>query len=254
MITESMKAIIIDDEPNNISNLQLILAAHCPVVKVMATAISAGEGREAILLHQPDLIFLDIQMPGENGFELLQSLPRPGFEVIFVTGFDQYGIQAIKFSAIDYLLKPIVVAELEAAVERAGRKITEKNHNNQLENLLNFLQQKNNRDRHKIALPSAREIRFVNPHDIMYCEANNNYTTFYLASGEKLIISKPLFEYDELLGEYGFIRCHNSYLVNSFFVKSMVKENGDSLVLENGHQVPVSRQKRDLVKKALLKK
>lgn len=100
-----------------------------------------------------------------------------------------------------------------------------------------------------LLLPSAREIRFVNPYDIMCCEASNNYTTFYLASGEKLLISKPLFEYDELLGEYGFIRCHHSHLVNSFFVKSMVRENGDSLVLENGRQVPVSRQKRDLVKK-----
>ncbi len=249
-----MKAIIIDDEPNNISNLQLMLAAHCAAVKVVDTAINADEGRQAILLHQPDIVFLDIQMPGKNGFELLQSLPNPGFEVIFVTGFDKYGIQAVKFSAIDYLLKPIVTAELIAAVERAAQKTENKKRNNQLENLLAFLQEKNNKGEHKIALPSAKEIRFVNPHDIMYCEANNNYTIFHLASGEKLTISKPLFEYDELLEAYGFIRCHNSYLVNSFFVKSMVKENGDALVLENGYQIPVSRQKRDFVKKSLLRK
>lgn len=249
-----MKAIIIDDEPNNISNLQLMLAAHCAAVKVVDTAINADEGRQAILLHQPDIVFLDIQMPGKNGFELLQSLPNPGFEVIFVTGFDKYGIQAVKFSAIDYLLKPIVTAELIAAVERAVQKTENKKRNNQLENLLAFLQEKNNKGEHKIALPSAKEIRFVNPHDIMYCEANNNYTIFYLASGEKLTISKPLFEYDELLEAYGFIRCHNSYLVNSFFVKSMVKENGDALVLENECQVPVSRQKRDFVKKSLLRR
>lgn len=249
-----MKAIIIDDEPNNIRNLELLLREHGDNVQIIATAMNAEEGREAIVYHQPDLVFLDIQMPGKNGFELLQSLPDPTFEVIFVTGFDKYGIQAVKFAAIDYLLKPIVVAELKAAVDKAVSKTAIKRRNSQLENLLVLLQQKGNRKDHKIALPSAKETRFVSPGDIIYCEARNNYTVFYLTSEEKLVIAKPLYEYDELLEDYGFIRCHNSYLVNRHFVKSLLREDGGSLLLENNVRIPISRQKKDQVRQALLKK
>jgi two-component system LytT family response regulator len=241
-----VKAIIIDDEPNNIRNLQLLLGEHCLEVECVAAATNANDARSVILLHRPEIVFLDIQMPDENGFELLQSLYDRSFEVVFVTGFDQYGIQAIKFSAIDYLLKPINIHELKDAVEKAGQKIAYKKHNERLENLLEFMQQKDNRKEHKIALASAREIRFVNPADIVYCEASNNYTIFQLHSSEKLTISKPLFEYDELLKDYGFIRCHNSYLVNRNYVKSIIREKGDILLLETGDQVPVSRQKRDV--------
>jgi two-component system LytT family response regulator len=246
-----VKAIIIDDEPNNIKNLQLILREHCPEVECIAAATNANDARSVILLHKPDLVFLDIQMPGENGFELLQSLSDRSFEVVFVTGFDQYGIQAIKFSAIDYLLKPIDINELKDAVGKAGQKIAHKKHNERLENLLEFMQQKDNRKEHKIALASAREIRLVNPADIVYCEASNNYTIFHLSSNEKLTISKPLFEYDELLKDYHFIRCHNSYLVNRDYVKSILRERGDILLLETGDQVPVSRQKREATYEAL---
>ncbi|WP_300604222.1 LytTR family DNA-binding domain-containing protein [Niabella sp.] len=249
-----MKAIIIDDEPNNVRNLELLLREHCSNVQIIATAMNAHEGREAILRHQPDLVFLDIQMPGQNGFELLQSLPSPAFEVIFVTGFDKYGIQAVKFSAIDYLLKPIVVTELKTAVDKAVSKTETKRKNSQLENLLLLLQQKSSRKDHKIALPSAREIRFVSPADIIYCEAKNNYTVFYLTSQEKLVIARPLYEYDELLEDYDFIRCHNSYLVNRHFIKSILKEDGGSLLLENNVQLPISRQKKEQVRQALLKK
>ncbi len=121
-----MRSIIIDDEPNNIENLRIILQEHCPQLKVVATATNADEEKALISLHQPDLLFLDIQMPNKNGFDLLQSLPAYAFEVIFVTGFDKYGIQAIRFSAIDYLLKPIALADLKTAIERAEKKISEK--------------------------------------------------------------------------------------------------------------------------------
>ncbi|MBZ4188722.1 LytR/AlgR family response regulator transcription factor [Niabella beijingensis] len=248
-----MKAIIIDDEPNNIRNLELLLKEHCSNVQVVATAMNADEGREAILSHQPDLVFLDIQMPGANGFEMLQSLPEPGFEVIFVTGFDRYGIQAVKFSAIDYLLKPIVTAELKTAVEKAAHKTETKKRNTQLENLLKFLEKKDHKQDHKIALPSAKETRFVNPAQIIYCEAKNNYTSFRLTGGEQLVISRPLYEYEELLTDYGFLRCHNSYLVNRIFIKSILKEDSTTLLLENDERIPVSRQKKEYIKNLLLK-
>lgn len=247
-----MRAIIIDDEWNNISNLQRIIQEHCPVVEIVATAGNATTAKEIILSHNPDLLFLDIQMPGKTGFELLQSIPHPDFEIIFVTAFDKYGIQAIRFSALDYLLKPVVIADLKTAVERAVQKLREKRKNQQLDNLLVFLQQKNELDSHKIALPSAKETRFVRPSEIMYCEAKNNYTLFYLSAGEKLVISKPLFEYEELLSDYGFIRCHNSFLINRSFVKSLTKENGGGVLLETGVELPVSKQRKEAVKQALM--
>lgn len=247
-----MRAIIVDDEWNNISNLQRMIREHCPLVEIVATADNADTARALIASHQPDLLFLDIQMPGKNGFELLQSVPDPGFEIIFVTAFDKYGIQAIRFSAIDYLLKPVAVPDLKEAVERAESRVQQKKKNRQLDNLLHFLQQKDEAQNHKIALPSARETRFVRPAEIMYCEAKNNYTVFYLSGGEKLIISKPLFEYEELLAGYGFVRCHNSFLINTSFVKSLTKENGGGVVLEIGTELPISKQRKEIVKQALM--
>lgn len=249
-----MRTIIVDDEINNIDNLQLLLQSHCPSVQIVGVATNADDAERLILKEQPDLLFLDIQMPERNGFDLLRSLPNPRFEVIFVTGFDKYGIQAVRFSAIDYLLKPIVIPDLVAAVERAGRKNNLKLKNRQLENLIELLQRHNNKKLHRIALPSAKETRFVYPGEIVCCEAKNNYTVFHLVDGEKLVISKPIYEYEELLFEYGFIRCHNSYLVNKEFVKSLFKEDGATFLLANGIQIPVSRQKREFVRNELAQK
>jgi two-component system LytT family response regulator len=190
-------------------------------------------------------------MPEKNGFDLLRSLPDPSFEVIFITGFDTYGIQAVRFSAIDYLLKPIVVAELVAAVERAAKQCASKIKNRQLENLIEIIQKGSNKKTHKIALPSAKEIRFVRPDEVRCCEAKNNYTIFNLEGGEKLVISKPIYEYEELLEGYGFIRCHNSYLVNKEAVKSMLKEDGAIFLVIDNLRIPVSKQKREFVKQQL---
>ncbi len=246
-----MRAIIVDDERNNIENLTALLKNHCPQVSVEASAISAEEGKTMIQELQPDLVFLDIQMPGQNGFDLLKSLANYAFEVIFVTAYDKYGIQAIRFSAIDYLLKPIDKDELKVAVNRAGEKISQKSRNHQLENLMKMMQHSQQRSDHRIALPSAKEIRFVKTTQVIRCEAENNYTIFYLNSSEKIVVSRPMFEYDELLADYGFIRCHNSHLVNRTFVKSLIKEDSGYLLLEDGTQIPVSRMKKDIVKAAL---
>jgi len=246
-----MRAIIVDDESNNIENLILLLGKYCPEITVAATAKNAEEARKCVGAFQPDLVFLDIQMPGENGFDLLKSLTSYSFELIFVTGFDKYGIQAIKFSAIDYLLKPIDYQELILAVSRAKEKYLLKRQNFQLENLMKMLQQNQQRADHRIALPSAKETRFVKTSQIIRCEAENNYTIFYLENTEKILVSRPMFEYDELLSEYGFIRCHNSHLVNKTFVRSWIKEDSGYLLMDDGVQVPVSRLKKDLIKHAL---
>lgn len=246
-----IQTIIIDDEQNNIDNLQILLQQYCPQINVIAAALNANEGKKIILQHQPDLVFLDIQMPEKNGFDLLKSLPDYSFEIIFVTAYDQYGIQAVKFAAIDYLLKPIDINELQNAVQKAIKKCAVKQQNLQLQNLIQLLQQQNQKQLHRIALQSAKETRFVETDKIIRCESSNNYTTFFLVNNEKIIVSKPIYEYEELLNGYGFIRCHQSYLVNKKFIKSFVKEDGGYLLLDDKTQIPVSKQKKEQIKKLL---
>jgi two-component system LytT family response regulator len=247
----TVQAVLIDDERNNLNNLSGLLERYCPEITVQGTAINATEGRDLITRLRPDLIFLDIQMPGTNGFELLQQLPDPGFEVIFVTAHDQYGIQAVKFAAVDYLLKPIHVTELQEAVRKASVRIAGKKKNLQLENLLQLLEKQSLKEEHRIALTTLKETRFLYTRQIIRCESDNNYCFFFLEDGDKLLISKPLYEYESLLRDYGFIRCHQSHLVNKRFIKSWLREDGGFLLLTDGSQVPVSRSKREAVQAAL---
>lgn len=245
------KAVIIDDEQNNVDNLQQILKTYCQDVQIVGTALDAVNGKKIINDLQPDIVFLDIQMPEQNGFDMLKALNHYGFEVIFVTAYDQYAIQAMKFAAVDYILKPILIEELKSAVDRAIKRCQLKKHNLQLENLIELIQRKQFKEEHRIALPGIKEIRFVKANEIIHCESSNNYTTFYLLNDEKLVVSKPIYEYDDILSGYGFIRCHQSHLVNKQFIKSWLKESGDALLLTNGAEVPVSRNKRESVKLAM---
>jgi len=247
-----IRAIIIDDEKNNVDNLAGLLKKYCPSVEVVDTAMNADEGKQIILQQKPDLVFLDIQMPVKNGFDLLQSLPEHDFEEIFVTAFDQYGIQAVKFAAIDYLLKPVNIEELKTAVEKVMEKRKKQKDNLQLENLLELLQNRQQKNEHRLALTTAKETRFVNPAQIVRCESSNVYTSFYLTDGTKIMVSRPIYEYEELLKDYGFIRCHQSHLVNKTKVKSWIKEDGSYLFLDDGSKIPVSRNKKETVSEALL--
>lgn len=240
-----LNALLIDDERNNLENLSLLLAAHCPEVRVCGMAASAAEARALIDSLRPDIVFLDIQMPGENGFSLLQSLSRIDFEVVFVTAYDQYGIQAIKFSALDYLLKPINANELKAAVQKAFLRVNNRLQHDMLQNMLQLFRHQHERSQHRLALPVNGEVLFVKPADIMYCMASNTYTSFYQENENKILVSKPIREYEELLAPYGFLRVHQSYLVNKDFVRSFSRKNGYALVLHNGTEIPVSRQKKE---------
>lgn len=246
-----IRAVIVDDEQHNIDNLFNLLQRHCPQVEVVGAATGAEDAAALIAAHKPALIFLDIQMPGKNGFDLLRSLPEKNFEVIFVTAYDQYGIQAIKFSAIDYLLKPVNITELKDAVNKVSAHINNKKQNLLLENLVAHLQTSRNKEEHRIALPGAKETRFVLTAAIVRCESSNNYTFFYINTGEKIMVSRPIFEYSELLADYGFIRCHQSHLVNKRYIKSWVKEDGGYLLLDDGVNIPISKQKKDYVKAEL---
>jgi two-component system LytT family response regulator len=242
-------AVIIDDEANNIENLQLIIGQYCPDVQIAATAENAPDGIMIINKHQPDLVLLDIQMPEQSGFDLLSALPDIKFEVIFITAYDKYGIQAIKFSALDYLLKPINIQEFKQAIAKARQRIQDKKKNYSIENLLEYV--RTGTKEPKIALPTLKETMYVKITDVIRCEAANNYTTFYLQNQEEVIVCKTLKEFADLLKPHDFIRTHQSHLVNLHCVKSYLKEDGGTLLLENLQKVPISRQNREMVKARL---
>jgi len=245
-----MKAILIDDEISNLENLRTLLEKHCPHVSILATAQNVNDAVSVIEKHAPDLVFLDIQMGEQTGFDVLSQLPNRNFEVIFVTAYDQYGIQAVKFAALDYLLKPIDIDELVNAVNKADQKLTTQTQNSQIEFLLQQLK-KPETSASKIALQMQSETRYVALSEIIRCEADNTYTFFFLTNDEKILVSKSLKEYADLLQPNGFLRTHQSHLVNPAFVKSWLKEDGGILLLISGEKIPVSKPNKEAVKLAL---
>lgn len=245
-----MRSILVDDELANLENLEVLLAKYCPDVKVVAIANNIDDAFKKVNLHHPDLLFLDIQMGKETGFDLLNKLAEKTFEVIFVTAYDHYGIQAVKFAALDYLLKPVDPNELKSAVLKAAERVKSKTHGDQLSFLLNQIK-RTEASIPKIALPQQHEIRYVSVNDIVRCVADNTYTFFYLSNGDKILISKPLKEYSDLLKPQGFVRAHQSHLVNPNFVKSWLKEDGGMLLMNNGDKIPVSKPNREMIKTVL---
>ncbi|MBP8067637.1 MAG: response regulator transcription factor [Pedobacter sp.] len=247
-----MRAILIDDEISNLENLRTLLEKHCPQVTVMATAQNVNAGVNAIEKYSPNVVFLDIQMGEQTGFDVLKLLPKRNFEVIFVTAYDQYGIQAVKFAALDYLLKPIDIDELINAVINAENKLSTQIQNLQLDFLMQQLS-KPHANVSTIALQMQSEIRYVALSEIIRCEADNTYTYFFLANSEKILVSKSLKEYADLLRPNGFLRTHQSHLVNPKYVKSWLKEDGGILLLTSGEKIPISKPNKETVKQALQK-
>lgn len=245
-----MKSIIIDDEISNQENLQQLLQVYAPDVQICAQADDVDSGLKAILQHRPQLVFLDIQLHHQSGVDLLKQLGEIDFEIIFVTAYNQYGIQAVKFAALDYLMKPIDIDELKDAIGKARKAIAQKQKNERLGYLLEYLKD-DNQTKPRIALPLFGETRYVNIHDIVRCEADNTYTHFALQNGEQIIVSKTLKEYADMLAGYGFLRSHQSHLVNATFIKSWLREDGGSLLLTNGTKIPVSKLNREKLKEVL---
>ncbi|MFC4209822.1 response regulator [Pedobacter petrophilus] len=247
-----IRTIIIDDEEMNVNNLQALLHQHCPEIEIIATAQSAQEARHLVKTFNPEVVFLDIEMPFENGFDFLRSLDNLEFEVVFVTAYDVYGIKAIKFSALDYLLKPINVKELKSAVQKIISSVGKKKQHTRLANLFSLLEDKHIDVRAKIALPSLKETYLVPIHEIVRCFSSNNYTTFFLTDGTEHLISKPLYEYDEMLTPYGFIRCHQSHLINKAHVTRILNLDSGYLVLNYSEQhIPIAKQRKAAVVAAL---
>ena len=237
-----IRSIIVDDEKHSRGNLAGILEAYCPETEVVGSATSVSEARALIEKTDPDLVFLDIEMPGANGFQLLEQLQDFRFEVIFVTAYGNYAIRAIRFSAADYILKPINIDDLQAAVRKVSSRIREKEENLRMKQLVHNL---NKPDNPRIGLPVGDRIEFVEVKTIIRCQGESNYTHIYFEGNKHLLVAKTLVEFEELLGEHDFIRVHKAHLVNLNHVAAYIKTGGGSLQLSGGQLVTVSRRRKD---------
>jgi two-component system, LytTR family, response regulator len=236
-------AIIIDDEAKGRLALREKLLAYCSQVNVLAEAANGAEALMLIQHHQPQLIFLDIEMPRMNAFEMLNELPKKNFHIIFTTAYDQYAIRAIKYAAFDYLLKPIDIEELKAAVSKLDTTST-----NQTKKQVELLQENMKEPKkqlNKLAIPTLEGLLFYDIADIVHLEANSNYTNIYLSSKTKITASKTLKELEELLPAAIFFRTHHSHLINLNYIKRYIKGDGGQIELQNGNYVDVSRRKKE---------
>jgi two-component system LytT family response regulator len=240
-----LRTILIDDEALMRRTIEKMALEHCPEISLVAQADSVSSGVAAIKRHHPDLVLLDIRMDDGTGFDLLRQLEPVDFKVIFITAYDDYAIKAIRFSALDYLLKPVDPDDLKQAVDKAD-KLVMKELNAQLSVLSENMQQ-GTASLKKIILKTYDAVHLVRVQDIVYCESDENYTTFHLADGSTIITSRTLKEYEEMLCDAGFFRVHKSYLINMSYITRFEKAEGGSVVLNNAVRVPVSSRKRELL-------
>ncbi|NIJ52363.1 LytR/AlgR family response regulator transcription factor [Dyadobacter arcticus] len=238
-----MRTIIIDDEPDNVELLAFQLARNCQQVEIVGRYTESTEGLEGIRSLKPTLVFLDIEMPVMNGFQLLKKTADLNFSVIFVTAYDQYAVQAFRFSALDYLLKPIDSDDLIAAVRRA-ENLTKINPH-QLDMLRSYHPSTGVSLPDRVAMPHKGGLTFIELRQIIYCEADSNYTRFHLSNGEQYIISKTLGDVQEVLEVREFIRVHRQFMVNIHHIIRLIKGEGTYLQLTNGITVPVARQQKE---------
>jgi two-component system LytT family response regulator len=233
-----MNVIVVDDEVSVRNAITKLLAEQFPDLEVISTAGTLKSAYEAIMKHAPDLLFLDVELPDGNGFELLKMISAVNFKVIFITGHQEYALDAIKVSALDYILKPFDQDELRIAVEKAREIINHDEQNIKLQALSENLRSK--RTLKRIILPTADNLYLVSVEDIIRAEADSNYTVFWLTEGRKIMVSRTIKEYDEMLSGSGMIRVHQSHLVNVPFIDRFVKRDGGYLKLKDGTTVPVS--------------
>lgn len=239
-----IQAIIIDDEKKCIALLQQMLKQSFPEIDIVATSVKPEEGIRLIRQHEPDLLFLDIEMPLKNGFQVLEATRDLAYDVIFTTAYQQYAINAIRFSALDYLLKPVEATELAAAVGRYKSQRKKDQQQQQFDLLFNNL--KNiTQPFHKISIATTEGIIFINTADIIYIEASGSYSKVFLKNSEALLTSKNLKEFDEMLSQQSFFRTHHSYIVSTNEIKRYIKGDGGSVIMSNGAELPVSKRRKE---------
>ncbi len=239
-----IRTIVIDDESKARETITEMLGVYCKDVEVVADAFDVQSGYDAIKKYNPDLILLDIKMPDGTGFDLLRKFLNIRFQVIFITAYEEYAIRAFKFSALDYLLKPIDPDELISAIQKTQLKMKNDDLTLKIQTLFDNVDHLSNRDK-KIVLKTTSNIHIVNLYDIIRCQSDKNYTHFFTSDGEKIVVSKTLKEFDELLHGYSFFRVHQSHLINLSYIKRFEKADGGYLVMKDETRVPVSFRKKD---------
>lgn len=238
-----IKTILVDDEKSNLNILSEILKKYCPTISVCATCTGIAEAEADILKWNPQLIFLDIQMPNGNGFDLLDKIKRTNIEVIFVTAYNNFLLKAIRYSALDYIMKPISINEVVEAVARAEERLSGRSAMHQLELLLSNIQGPAHTQ--KIAIPHMEGLTFVSISDIVRLEAKGAYTEIFTNNGKNFLVSKNLKEYENMLPETMFSRVHNTHMVNLHYVKRYHKGNGGHIEMENGARIEVSVRRKE---------
>lgn len=241
---ETIKTIIIEDEPHNQRLLANLIDRFCPKVEVLGVAVTVEEGVQLIQIHEPDVVFLDIQLPQQNGFELFKSFPERQFEVIFTTAYSEFAVKAIRLAALDYLLKPISLWELTDALERFRSKQRKKTQDRQIGIVEEYLKHGSGP---RIALPCTNGYKVVAIKDIICCIAEGSYTRFHLTEQSDLLVSKNIKQYEELLEDYQFRRVHRSHLVNPNHVVRIIRGKTPALVMRNEQTLNVSRRRRAIL-------
>ncbi len=244
----SISALIVDDEKNGRENLSGLIKTHCQQIRIVGEVGSVQEAILEIQEHHPQIIFLDIEMPGGNGFQLLEHFKDFPFEVIFVTAYDNYVLKAIRFSASDYILKPINLNELIAAVDKVSQRIRLQTENERIRQLYQNTMHPANP---KIGLPTGDRVEFVEVKSIVHCRGESNYTHLYFTDRKPLLVAKTLIEFEELLADYQFIRVHKAHLINLNHVTSFTKNDGGILTMSNGDSVAISRRRKEETLKQL---
>lgn len=239
-----LRAVIIEDEEMGRKYLTNLLGDFRNQVELIATADSVTTGLEAIRQHRPDVVFLDIQMNSETGFDLLEKFREIDFEIIFTTAYEHYALKAIKFAAIDYLLKPIDANDLGHAIDKVEKRKSKENLSKNFEVLLQNIKSTNT-DHHQIALATNDGLVFIRVNNILYCESDGPYTTFFIKNADKIITSKNLKEYEDLLSDHNFFRIHKSYLINMQEIKKYIRGDGGQVLMSNGKALDVSKRKKD---------
>lgn len=244
---EALRTLIIDDETQVRNLLADLLNTYCPKALVIGTADSVKNGVTAIAELKPDLVLLDVNLSDGTAFDLLKQLPKTNFALVFVTAYENYALQAFRASALDYLLKPIHVEALQEAVDKAYQQRNAQQLTDQLsQQLKSYLDNLNGLpDEKKIVLKTQDSLYIVRVQDIIRCEGEHNYTTFYLLNSKKIVVSHTLKEYETLLVDHGFFRAHQSHLVNINYIHCFDKREGGLLRMEDGSTVPVSQRKRE---------
>lgn len=241
-----MRAIIVDDEIDGIGTLNKLLELCCKQVSVVATCTNALTAKEKIEELKPDVIFLDIQMPGKSGLELLDELQNEEIEIVFVTAHNEFMLQALQFSAADYLLKPVDEDRLIEAVNRVEKKLSEKNENVTVEALMHNLHKAGSPNEMRLCLPTLKGFIVLKLEDIIVCEAEKNYTVFYLANRKPITASRTLLDYEDLLKDTTFLRVHKSFLINLRHITEYRRGEGGVVIMSNGMEIEVSRRKKDI--------